>query len=528
MLSNNYLSDMNVNLNNMKTLQQQMSSGKNFRRASDDPFNVARAMQMHSQINTNKQYNTNITNVINWMDTTDTALGQLGNVFQSVREKLVSAGNAAYGSDEREKIKDEINQRVGQLAQILNTNFDGEYIFGGTKGSTKPVDVKQEFMLPDSLNQSNLKGGKATFINSSYSGQDNANYTVRIKSVDETTGKVTEAQYKINDEAWTDATVNADGNIDIGRGLNINIETNTENKGDTNSSALDGDTYSFTLNKNTKLIYCKDNGEEMSTEAAQSEPITDTSSWGTKVIKFSINQKEYTLDPLGTTNNIDDIYKELNDKINKVSDSATPPNYPLKDKIKIEITSDNRISFKSLTSDRIKISSITPSIPEGKSIVGIEFPSTQFDMISSGRQTEISQGVLVKYNVSVTDIINYEGKDGSKVNIRELLRKIITHLDSNNNNDIQMLTNEDLENLDAAMSQILKVRSEVGAKQNRMESAKDQNEQANLDMTDILSKTEDVDITEKTMEYATMQTVYLAALQTSAKVLQPTLMDYMR
>jgi flagellar hook-associated protein 3 FlgL len=61
-----------------------------------------------------------------------------------------------------------------------------------------------------------------------------------------------------------------------------------------------------------------------------------------------------------------------------------------------------------------------------------------------------------------------------------------------------------------------------------MESAQARNVDANFNMTEILSRTEDIDITEKTMEYATMQTIYVASLQTSAKVLQPSLLDYLR
>ena len=61
-----------------------------------------------------------------------------------------------------------------------------------------------------------------------------------------------------------------------------------------------------------------------------------------------------------------------------------------------------------------------------------------------------------------------------------------------------------------------------------MESAESRNVDANFNMTDILSKTEDIDITEKAMEYATMQTIYMASLQTSAKVIQPSLIDYLR
>src|SRR3712207_2100366 len=141
MLSNNFLADMKANLENVNKIQQQNTSGKKFRKPSDDPFAVARSMQLHTDINTNKQYSKNITDVSNWLDTTDTALGQAGDVLQRVRELLISAGNAAYGSDERKAIKDEINEKIGEMSQILNTNFGGNYIFGGTRSTTKPMEA---------------------------------------------------------------------------------------------------------------------------------------------------------------------------------------------------------------------------------------------------------------------------------------------------------------------------------------------------------------------------------------------------
>lgn len=440
MLSNNFLSDMNRNLKNLQTLQKQMTSGKNFAKPSDDPFNVSRAMQMHTSIGANKQYNKNITNTINWMDTTDTALGQLGNVFQSIREKLVSAGNAAYGSEERAKIKDEINQRVGQISQILNTSFDGEYIFAGTRATSKPVDA-----ITDSTVSSVTKvttGGNAS-VSGIFYGSGKVTFKIEAAAVDASTPpKVT----KVNVLKSTDGGVTfkpvsspsakSDGTFDIGNGLTFTIPADMGNKVDTTTPA---NTTAYTLNcessGNTKLVYLKADGTE--------------------------------LDP-----------------------NSTDP----------------------ASQDAI-----------------------QLGMIKSNRQTEISQGVLVKYNVSAESVISYKKKDGSEDDIRNLLQRIVNHLDGKDDtgnatdpNAVKNLTNQDLKDIDDAMAQILKTRSEVGAMQNRMDSAKDQNEQSNFDMTDILSKTEDIDITEKTMEFAVMQTVYLASLQTSAKVLQPTLMDYMR
>lgn len=444
MLSNNYLSDMNTNLQNLRKIQQQMSTGKNFSKPSDDPFNVARSMQIHSQINANTQYNKNITNVINWMDTTDTALNQLGNVFQTIREKLVSAGNAAYGSDERQKIKDEMNQRVAQMGQILNTSFDGEYIFGGTQGASKPVNT------------------------------------------------------------LTDA------------------------------------------NGNTILALSDKNGNSLDLLSSVVSTTVTAANWSEKSITFEVTQSggttvscPITLDHLSTdpAATIDDIISNLNSKINSYSTEDAPDVFPLKGKISINKTSDGKIKFESLTSDSVKITGT--QVSDLTTAVGNQLPNYQLANIADKKKTEISQGVLVEYNVSATDVMSFNNGD----NISKLLTRIINHLDgknedgsaydsSNNPNNYpdptKALTDKDLSDLDKAMTQLLRVRSEVGSKQNRMDSAKEQNEQANIDMTEILSKNEDIDITEKTMEYANMQTIYLAALQTSAKVLQPTLMDYIR
>jgi flagellar hook-associated protein 3 FlgL len=115
-----------------------------------------------------------------------------------------------------------------------------------------------------------------------------------------------------------------------------------------------------------------------------------------------------------------------------------------------------------------------------------------------------------------------------------IFTNITSHLDGNDTTGtpdptaVSTLSGQDLTDITDAINNVLKTRSEVGAKSNRMDSALSKNTDENSSMTDLLSKTEDIDITEKTMEYATMQTVYMASLQTSAKVIQPTLMDYLR
>lgn len=316
MMSKSFLRNLNKSQTHMKTINNQLTSGKEISRPSDNPYKVARSMQISSDIKAATQYNENIKDTSNWLDTTDTALQQVEGSFQRIRELMVSAGSASYGVDEKRAIKDEINEKINEIAQVLNTTFDGKYIFGGTKVNSKPV-----------ISENN--------------GVDNE----------------------------------------------INYVDNLGNK------------------------------------------ITD-----------------------------------LN---------------------------DNKF----------------------------------LKQIGSSLDVEVSQGVTMKYNVSANEVLNFDDKNGKSMDVIGLLNDITKNLDVNGN--VTDLLGDNLKDVDATISNLLKLTSEVGAKQNRMESALEQNDEQIYNLKDILSKTEDIDFAEKTMEMTVAQTIYTAALQVSASVIQPTLLDFL-
>ncbi|KEI85552.1 flagellar hook-associated protein FlgL [Clostridium botulinum] len=314
MMANSFMTDMNNNLENLNRINQQSSSGKNFSKPSHNPAGVIRSMQLHTGIDANEQYNKNISNVINWLDVTDTALDQIGKQLRKIRDKLEEAGNAGYGETERKALKDEVNGIIASMSQTLNTNFDGKYVFSGTRVTGKPTGIQKDG-------------------------------TTKNNSID---------------------YINKDGSM--------------------------------------------------------------------------------PLDPAG------DEYKQMNGKL----------------------------------------------------------------------KAEISEGVVMEYNVTATEVLQGD------VDLRKLLENIVNHLDSDDPKEINKLYGEDLGNIDKALDNVLRIRAEVGAKQNRMEAAKEMNKETNFNMTEILSNIEDVNYAEKHMEFAVLQAVYISSLQTSAKILQPTLMDYLR
>jgi len=85
-----------------------------------------------------------------------------------------------------------------------------------------------------------------------------------------------------------------------------------------------------------------------------------------------------------------------------------------------------------------------------------------------------------------------------------------------------------IEELDRHLNTVAELTSSVGAKVKRLQLAENRAQDDNLVLTDILSKTEDVDIVKAVTELQREQTVYRAALAATAQIIQPTLMDFLR
>ncbi|KAJ53499.1 flagellar hook-associated protein 3 FlgL [Clostridium tetanomorphum] len=509
MMADNFLNDMMSNLEKLNTLDMQLTSGKEIRRPSDDPFKVARAMQLHTDINTNKQYNENIKDTLNWLNQTDTALNQMGNQFQRVRELLISSGNAAYGSSERKKIKDEINEIIGQFSQTLNSAFDGKYLFSGTRGTTKPTTTikgpKVTEIQPQIVQQGSNKGklsGKAT-VGGKYSGTENIDFEVKVNGTNVTfTANGKNISPVKNGDTW-----------DLGNGLTFKID----------EALIDGSGYKFTAvaEGNTKIIFNGKEDYEVSDASPLSCKISELKAWDGKNTTFNVNGQEINLE----FKNI----KTTEDIINTINS-----NEKLKGKViarEVKNGGETSIEIFSLDNNKafIKEAEGEEVIKDLKGKTNKFMGTYEFETMGEGLITEISQGVTIEYNVTASQLIKFTDEKGNERNLKEILENVVRHLDSpDGSSGVKEISEKDLLAIDTAMNNILKLRSQVGAKQNRMESAEEKNTEENFNMTEILSKTEDIDFTKKTMELAVAQTVYMAALQTSARIIQPTLMDYLR
>lgn len=105
-----------------------------------------------------------------------------------------------------------------------------------------------------------------------------------------------------------------------------------------------------------------------------------------------------------------------------------------------------------------------------------------------------------------------------------LLDRVKQHLSSGDTAGLQ----QDLAALDEAAGKLSRASSMIGARVNRLTQLDSQNAALTDGATVALSKVEDTDFMKAAMDLSIQSNAYNAALQASAKIIQPSLMDFLR
>jgi flagellar hook-associated protein 3 FlgL len=150
-------------------------------------------------------------------------------------------------------------------------------------------------------------------------------------------------------------------------------------------------------------------------------------------------------------------------------------------------------------------------------------PNDGYSGDAASQLREIGPGVTLAVNVRGDEVLG--GTPGASGNMLGVLRDIATHLRSG---DTQSLGNHDLKALDGQIDNVLSVHARVGAGMNRLDTASSRLAQIEESATSMLSDTEDADMAKVLTDYSTQQAVYQSALQAGARIVQTSLLDFLR
>ncbi|MEH7250996.1 flagellar hook-associated protein FlgL [Neobacillus niacini] len=134
-------------------------------------------------------------------------------------------------------------------------------------------------------------------------------------------------------------------------------------------------------------------------------------------------------------------------------------------------------------------------------------------------ELQVGQNNSVQINVPGKNIFNNDGNGG----IFKVLSDIVSDFNSSTES-----TNDHLAKLDRQMDNLLGERSELGARMNRMELSISRLDGLEVSTVSLLSKEEDVDIARVIIDLKAQENVQRAALSVGAKIIQPSLVDFLR
>ncbi len=137
MMTNNMKSNINANKNHLSDLEQQQSTGKKIQRPSDDPIIAVRALKLRTSVSEITQYyERNIPDARSWMKVTETALGRMDDVYNSINTYCVQGANDPLTAEDRTSIVQNLEELCAQIYQEGNSDYAGRYVFTGFKTDT--------------------------------------------------------------------------------------------------------------------------------------------------------------------------------------------------------------------------------------------------------------------------------------------------------------------------------------------------------------------------------------------------------
>ena len=127
---------------------------------------------------------------------------------------------------------------------------------------------------------------------------------------------------------------------------------------------------------------------------------------------------------------------------------------------------------------------------------------------------EVSGGTTLKANVDGNEAFN---------GVFDAVDKFILRLEGNGEP-----LDTSIAEIDTGINSIINSRAELGARMNRLELVENRLKEQEVVATSIMSKNEDIDYAETITKFITQESLHRAALSAGSKIIQPSLIDFLR
>lgn len=410
-----------------------------------------------------------------WLEKTEGSLQEINSVLQKMRELAVAGANGVLQTEDKQKIETEIAQMKEHLIQVGNDTYMGRHIFSGHQ-SDKP------FLNKDGSYNENLG-----LLGLEYQYMD---YKVGVSQ---------------------DMTVNVTGDRVFGQSFKSAMIEGKPVEFADHSSRTTG--FDINMDLTIKGLF------DIVPPPLPTDPI--------QKIEKQIQIEDITLPTtLYDDGDLVSIVRDLNIALrNQIDDvtktevvQPTPPVIPPvpnltpqeREQIKKQmnfVVDNDRIKLVTRDLD-VKVDDFTETVQAGaEPLDPLDPPKGKlgFDVVST----------------PPADFVEAEQKLRPMI---EVITELQNKLFSGDGEGVSAL----LKDIDDHITNILQIRGEVGSKVNTINIMNARMDDTTLNLKDLLSKTRDTDVAETLMHLTSSEAVYRASLAVSARIIQPTLIDFLR
>jgi flagellin len=124
--------NLNNSTNELNNALAQLSSGSKIVNPSDDPAGLAESIALNAQIGQTGAANSNVSNAVNYLQTQDGYLQQVGSALDQMATLSVESQDVTKTDTERSDYQAEFNTLAGYITDTAGKNFNGVSLFDGS------------------------------------------------------------------------------------------------------------------------------------------------------------------------------------------------------------------------------------------------------------------------------------------------------------------------------------------------------------------------------------------------------------
>jgi flagellar hook-associated protein 3 FlgL len=130
-------------------LMEKSASQKEINRPSDDPIGMSQVLGFRSSRASIAQHQKNIGSCKSWLTMTESELSSANDLLVRAREIAIAQATATAWDETRDAGAMEVEQIIEQMQALANAQYNGRYIFAGTRTDQAPFDISYDYTGTD-------------------------------------------------------------------------------------------------------------------------------------------------------------------------------------------------------------------------------------------------------------------------------------------------------------------------------------------------------------------------------------------